>query len=287
MNLRRVALAVLASAVVIGAARPAAAQWGPSYSAVKGMDESFRIDLGGFFQKFDTTVQLDSSSLGPGTEISLESDFGQNANKTSFRADGYLRFGRHGNLQFSFLTWNRSASTTLARDIQFGDHVYHAGATASSELRITDAELYYGYSLVNTGETEFGLMLGASTLFNTASLDASGYVTGPGGTTSGSVSSDSKSIVAPIPAVGAYFRFTLLPGFFLEARAKGLPRITISGHSGSMIDTRAGLGYFFTQNVGVGATYSYTEIKYSYAGSYNLAFDYKYSGPYVYLSLAF
>lgn len=287
MRLRPVALALFASSVVFAAASPAAAQWGPTYSAVKGMDETFRIDVGGFFQKFDTTFRLDSPTLGPGTEINLEDVLGLNAKRTSVRAEGYLRFGRHGSLQFSFLTSSRSSTATLANDVQFGDHVYHAGATASSSLRVTDAELYYGYSAVNSGETEFGLMLGVSTLFNSASLQASGFVTGPGGTTSGGSASDSRSLVAPIPAVGAFLRYTLVPGVFFEARVKGLPSVTISSSKGSLFDWRVGLDYFFSQNVGLGADYSHTEIKYTDTGTNPLQLDYKSSGPYVHLNLAF
>ena len=96
-----------ASAVLVLAAAPASAQ---SYADVKGMDERFRLDLGGFFQQFDTTLRLDSTTLGRGTEINMEDDFGQDAHKTSFRGTGYWRFGRHGRFDFGVLTWSRSAT---------------------------------------------------------------------------------------------------------------------------------------------------------------------------------
>ncbi len=284
MRIARTSLTIVAALFLSGSA---AAQWGPSYAAVKGMDETFRIDVGGFFQKFDTTLRLDSPSLGTGTEVSLEDDLGQSAKRTSFRADGYLRFGRHGSLQFSFLTWNRSGSLTLSKDIQFGDHIYHAGAAASSKMRVTDAELYYGYSFVNTGEAELGFLLGVSTFFNSASLEASGFITGAGGTTCGCTVLEDRSLVAPIPAIGGFFRYTLLPGFFFYGRAKELPQVTVSGYRGSMFDGRAGFDVFFGRNVGIGGAYSYTKIKFARVGADTLEVDYRYSGPLVYLSLAF
>src|SRR5512135_1760494 len=223
----------LVVAMALALAAPAAAQ---SYGAIKGMDERFRLDLGGFFQKFETTLRLDSAALGRGTEINLEDDLGQDANKTSFRASGYWRFGRHGRFDFGVITWNRSATHTIAKDIEFGDHIYHAGATVDSNLRATQVDVYYAYSFVNTGEAELGAKLGFSAIFNSVKFDASGSITGPGGTVSGNRASDSRSVVAPVPAIGAYGRFTLLPGLMISGQARGLPTVTISGYSGSFFD---------------------------------------------------
>lgn len=274
----------LVGLLALGLSSSAAAQ---SYSEKKGMDERFRLDLGGFFQNFDTTVRLDSPSLGEGTEIDFENDLGQADHQTSFRAEGYYRFGRHGGLAFGFLTGSRSTSHTLSRDIQFGDHVYHVGATADSKMRLSQADLYYFYSFINNGEAEFGLQLGFSGLFFSTELSASGNVTGPGGATSGGRSTDSRSVLAPIPALGGYFRYTLSPRFFVSARVKGLPKVTIDIYSGSMVDARAALDYYFSHNWGIGGGYSYTKITFAREATNTLTVDYKYSGPIFYLTMAF
>ena len=276
-----------ASLLALCLASPALAQYGSSYASVKGMDERFRLDLGGFFQKFDTMLRLDSPSLGAGTTVNLEPDLGLPTHATSFRADGYLRFGRHGRVEFGFLTFSRSAAHTITKDIEFGDHVYHAGVTTDSKLRLTQADLYYSYSFVNTGEAEVGLMLGVSALFNSASLTATGFVTGPGGTATVGVASESRNLVAPIPAVGAQLRFTLLPGFLISARARGLPKVTISGNSGSMVDVKAALDFYLTRNIGIGGGYSYSKIIYERLTGDTARLDYTYSGPLAYLTLAF
>jgi hypothetical protein len=265
-------------------AAPAAAQ---SYSAVKGMDERFRLDVGGFFQQFDTTLRLDSSALGVGTDINLEDDFGQDARKTSFRANGYWRFGPHGRFDFGVITWNRSATHAITKDIEFGDHVYHAGASVESRLRTTQVDAFYAYSFVNTGEFELGAKLGFSVLFNSVNVDATGFITGPGGTVSGNRASDSRSLVAPVPAVGAYMRFTLLPRLFIAGHAQGLPTVTISGYSGSAFDGGATIDWYPWQNVGFGGGYSYTKITVEREENPNVRFEYSYSGPLVYVSFAF
>ena len=273
-------------AVVIAAfvACPAAAQ---SYADVKGMDERFRLDLGGFFQNFTTTVRLDSTVLGTGTEISWEDDLGQDSHKTSFRANGYWRFGRHGRFDFGVLTFSRSNTQVISRDIEFGDHVYHAGATIDSKMTTTAVDAFYAYSFVNTGEVELGAKLGFSAFFHSVQFDGTGEITGPGGTQSGSRASESRSVVAPIPAIGLYGRFTLLPGLFISGQAKGLPTITISGYSGSMFDGGVYLDWYPWRNFGVGGGYTYTKITFERESDPTIRLDYKYDGPLVYLTLAF
>jgi hypothetical protein len=286
MHIRRSLGAVLVTLAGLVLAPAASAQYGSTYAQAKGMDETFRIDVGGFFQKFDTSIYLESSS-GASTDVSLENLLGQDAHKKSFRVDGYWRFGRHASLVFGYLGWSRSSSTTLQQDIQWGDYLIHSGAAADSKLRVAVPQLYYAYSTVNNGTLELGALIGISTYVNKFSLDASGSITGPGGTQSTSLSSDQWHITVPVPATGAYFRYALYPGFLVDANVKWLPSLTISGYNGGMLEYMAGLDFYFVKNVGIGAVYQYTHVHVYHVETNTVGFDFKYSGPYVFLSLAF
>ena len=283
---RFMALAV-GAVLLVAFAMPAGAQWAPSYEAVRGMDETFRIDFGGFFQKNDITVQRYKSDGTLGTEINLKDDLGADNSQTTFRLSGMWRFGRHGNLQFSYHGWKESNSHVLSKDIQWGDNVYHVGAEVDHKVTQNLASLSYGYSFVNDGELEFGLQLGLAAYANKFSLSTSGSVGGSGsGATAGS-SSEEKNFIAPIPVIGGYFNFTLLPRFFVWARAKGLPKITISGYSASMVEAMGGLDYYFTKNVGIGAGYDYAKLTYEHPVENGVRLVQTYSGFLGYLSLAF
>jgi hypothetical protein len=277
----------LAAAAAVFLATPALAQVSSAYyTQQKGMDERFRLDLGGFFQTFDTTISLANSSGTQGTSINLE-DYGQDTHKTTFAADGYWRFGRHGRLDFAYRGWNRSASHTLDKDIVVGDVTYHAGAQIDTHMRSTLAELYYSYSFINNGDLEFGLGLGVSTYWNAFEISGSGTVSGGGQSGSASLSAESRNLVAPIPALKAYFTYALYPRLFARASFKGITG-TVDSYHGEMTDFRGGLDYFFTPNVGMGALYQYTKMTFSHTGeALDLALDYKYSGPLVYVSIAF
>lgn len=279
--MRRSACPVLLALLVL--ASPAFAQ---SYAQVKGMDERLRLDFGGFFQDFSTTLRIDSKN-GSGTELSLEDDLGLDANKTSFRFDGYWRFGRRGRIEWAYQYFGRSNEHTLNRRIEINDKVFDVGASVNTSSSAHVAELYYSWSLLNTPEAEVALMLGASTFANKWSVEGTGFISGGGGSTAGSFQREETDLVVPIPAVGASVRYTLLPGFMAHGRIKWM-KANIDQYSGQMLDWRAGLDYYFTKNFGIGAVWSSTDIEIEKEMEKgNVAFNYKYDGPLGYLSLTF
>lgn len=262
------------------------AQSSSDYVAIKGMDERFRLDLGGFFQEFTTTIRIDSATTGLGTEVNLEDDLGLDSSQANFRADAYWRFGRHGRLDFAYTGWNRKANRVIDRDITIGDTVYHAGATMESRLKVSLFELYYGYSFWNTPQFEAGLQLGLSALVNDAQFEGTGTVSGGGSSTGGSFVSETRSTTAPVPAIGAHFRYTLLPGFLASARIRGVGA-TIDNYKGSSFQWRVALDYYPWKNVGFGAAYDYMDINVEKQADRSLELKYKYSGPMAYVSLVF
>ncbi len=285
MRFRLVLPAALAGVVSLAVAPAGSAQYAGQAASI-GMNETFRIDVGGFFQKFDTSIFLESSS-GESTNISLENTFGQDVHKASLRVDAYFRLGRHASILLGYLGWSRSASATLGQDIQWGDYVLQAGSQVDSKLRVSVPQLYYTYAAVNNGTMDLGGMLGISTYVNKVSLDASGSISGPIGTTTGSFSSDQWHVTVPVPATGAYLRYALYPGFLLDAQVRWLPSMTISGYHGGMLEYRAGLDFYLMKNIGIGAVYQYTHVHVYHVETNTVGFDFKYSGPYAYLSVVF
>jgi hypothetical protein len=274
-------------AALLSFAGVAAAQSGSSYvyKHQRGMDETFRLNLGGLYPTFDTTVQYGTVTL-PGTEIALENDLGLPEKKFAVQLDGYLRLGHRARLDFAYQQWNRSAAKILSRQIVFNGVTYSVGGEVDSKLNVSVGELYYGYSFVNNGDLEVGLGLGASVFFNRASLDAVGTVSAPGGAAGGTAVSESKSLTAPIPALEGYFTFTLMPQLFLNARARGL-KATISGSSGSMLEATGTLDLFITSGLGIGGGYNYTRIDYTRDSDTITHVRYHYQGPVFYVALAF
>lgn len=267
---------LLAAAIALAA--PALAQSGKAYDLQqRGMDETFRLDVGGFFEKFATTLRAGDASGSAGTEFGLEDVLGAPDSKTTLRVDGALRLSRRSSVLFGYRTSNRSSSAVVQRDIAFGDQTYRAGAQVDSQFRVDVGELYYAYSLVNSGEAEFALMLGVSAFYNRASLSVSSLA---------AAQSDSRNLFAPVPAVGATFRYALYPKFFAWGTIKGLAG-TASGYHGSMLSWSAGLDWYFTKNIGIGGGYEYVKLDFEKLETRQFALSYQTNGPVAYVSIAF
>src|SRR5664279_1718699 len=212
--------------VASGLTAPAFAQSSSAYYLhQRGMDETFRLDVGRFFQKFTTTLREGDAFGSAGTEFGLEDVLGAPDSKTTLRADAALRLGRRSSFLFGYRTSNRSNSVALQRDVSFGDQTYHVGAQVDSQLRVDVGELYYAYSLVHNGDAEFALMLGVSAFYSRASIAALVSVGGVGTT----AQAESRNLLAPVPAVGASFRYALYPKVFAWGKVKGMSA-TISGY---------------------------------------------------------
>jgi hypothetical protein len=60
--------------------------------------ELFRIDAGAFLASFDTTLRVDSKTIGQGTDINLEDDLAYDDSTATYLINGYWRFARRHRL---------------------------------------------------------------------------------------------------------------------------------------------------------------------------------------------
>jgi hypothetical protein len=278
-----VALLLLAAPAVWAQSPPFGdSQW----IAEKGMDERFSLNLGGFFQKFGTSIDIGPVNGGEGTNIDLERDLGLGS-QTTFRLDGLWRFGRHGRLDFGYTGWTRKNTHTLEKTIDWGDHEYGIGASVDFRQHTDVWNVAYGYSFVNTPKVEFGLRLGISATYNNLSLSGQASVIGPGGGGSTSQTLEEKKFWAPLPTIGGYVQATIIPRLFVTGDVRWLPKITAGNYSVEYIDARGGVEYYFTPNIGLGVNYDYVKLDFSRNVSRQYALHYRYDGPFGYIAIAF
>jgi len=255
-------LVVLVSAV-------AAPAWAQSVAteaereALRGVPDRWGFNVGSFWQTFDANVRLDASVGETGTEIDLEADPRLPENQVNLVVAGFYRFSARHQVHLSYVGWSRSRSTTIERQIEWGDVIYDVGLTVSSDESGKMLNGVYKYSFFNNGNVVFGLNGGVSCLRSDTTLSGEGRIAG-GGTASATLS-ESLSTTVPVPLVGAHFEMTLTKRLFWKAQGNYFAA-TISGYDGSLSQIETSVAYYFKPNFGVRAGFYATKYRIEKSG---------------------
>jgi hypothetical protein len=252
--MRAVIGGVLAAGLLVS---PAFAQSSPG--TWNGLSDRFQIDTG-YFRISANTVLRYNGAEGSG-DINFEDDLGLDPNVDTFWLDATWRVGRRHKLKLAYTKFNRDRQEyTLQDDFTWGGETYNTGLSASTSSGTDILGGYYRFALFRNDRFEIGPTIGVGYLWLSAGIQATGTVSGPGGTESRSLD-ESASTGSITGAVGGFAqawpakRLTLYADFLYI-------KVTPENCEASVTDWRVGANYYFGRHVGLGAQYKY--YKYSY-----------------------
>jgi hypothetical protein len=241
-------------------------------------DDRFRVEIGAFLQAFETTLRLDSETLGRGTEIDLESDLGLMKDQDNFRLDGAFRMGRKHRIEFGYVSWNRSNSHVIDEEIHWGEETYPINATIRTSIATDVYKLSYKYSFVNNDRFEAGISGGFSVFDLFASLDAEAD--------GGDAGFESEDVIAPVPLLGGFFDWKISPNLVLRTTGE-LFDLSTGGLNGHMSDLKGTINWYPWRNIGIGAGFNRVSLRYLNEGPAELEFKYVYSGVTAFVIFSF
>lgn len=127
--------------------------------------DKFNLSLGGFITTSDTTLQLNSETLGVGAVFNLENVLGVESSMSTYRIDTRYRFGetRRHEIEFHYFTSKRDGSRTLKEDLQIGEIIYPAGTGVFTEFELTFANFDYVYNFLMDDRVRLGVSVGLHT----------------------------------------------------------------------------------------------------------------------------
>jgi hypothetical protein len=241
------------------------AVWAPSARAesvvsaadremIRGIPDRWGLTLGSFWQTFETSVRLDGETA-TGTDINLERDLGLDRNATSLGLSGFYRFADRHRLDLAYVPWTREHTTTIDRQIEWGDVVYDAGATITSKAKSQMLNAIYKYSFFNNGRVVFGLNVGISSVWKYYSLSGEGTISGGTGV-SGTIA-ERRDVVFPIPVIGLHLETTLIKKLFWRLEDNFFAA-NVSGYRSNVNEFSTSFVYFPVKHFGLGAGFSST-----------------------------
>ena len=241
----------------------------PAFSADLGDAEKFdkfRLSVGWFNPKADTTIRLDATNLSFGTSIKLEDDVGLAKGRGLIRADGFYRFKRRHRIDFGYYDFERKGSQTISAVINWGDQTFPINATVNSFLNLRIIKVSYTYLVVAKRDTTVGLSIG----FNFSDLET-------GLSAANLPISQTSNSNAPLPMLGINATHNLGSNFWLEAHAQFF-YLKVGSMDGHVSDVRVAVNYRIKDNFGIGVGYNFFNIKINksnthFDGRFKLNFD--------------
>jgi hypothetical protein len=205
------------------------------------------LSVGGFFTNSDSSLRIDSATLGRGTEIDLES-LGIDTTVETFRVDGFWRFLPRHRLDFGYYDLSRSSGRTLSKTIQVGDKTFVAGASVATEFDLAIIKAGYSYSFVQNPRFDLAANLGIFGLDTQFKISAAGIG-----------SHQTSNLFIPLPVLGLSGSYALTPRFFARARVQYFG-IDLGNVSGSWLDIGAGVDYDLFDHVAIGVAYDLVDL---------------------------
>ncbi len=286
MSLARQLISAVIGGVLVAALSAPSAFAQSSPATWNGLPDRFQIDTG-YFRLTASTVLRYGGPEGSGGEVNLEQDLGVNDRVDTFWVDSTWRVGRRHQLKLAFTRFNRDRRDfTLQRDFTWGGETYNAGLSASTSNRNAIIGGYYRFAAFRNDRFEIGPTIGIGYLKLEARIQATGTVSGPGGSESRTLD-EGASTGSMTGAVGGYAevwpaRRFVVRGDFLYIKVKP------GDEEASVTDWRLAADYYFFRNAGMGVQYKY--YRYSYDRGVlvgELGGEVTFKGLQVYLSFRF
>lgn len=253
-------------------------------ASAQSLDDKFWIQGAGFLANVDTDARI-SPAANPtvGTQIDLEDDLGLDDNSLLPAIYAGARLGSGFVITGEYYSLGRDSTATIARNITIEDVTYPINGSVTAGF---DTDIYrftIGYSFIRNETVEVGAAIG----FHATDLQFS--LSGQGSTGGAPVSTQvrRKDVLAPMPTVGLYTTFEVMPRVTINARADYLS-LGIDDYDGSLLNAQASVSYRVMDNVGIGVGYRYVDYDLDVEKpNYVASFDYQFWGPSVFLEVGF
>ena len=226
-------------------------RWGLVLFAVTGMPivanaeetlpDKFQIQIGGFFVtdvNSDIELAAQDGPITAGTRISFEDDLDLSDSEVVPRIDGYYRFSKRSRIDFTWFKIDRDGTAVTPFDIDFGEISIPAGTSVTSFLDEEVLKATYGFSFLNEPQVELGLSVGL-------------FIAKLGTGINAPANAEEVKATAPLPVVGAYFRYNMSHRWRFMGKADFFYLQTGDYH-GNLVDLRLNLEHQTWKHVGFG-----------------------------------
>lgn len=223
------------------AAALAVAMFANSHAQAAEPWEKASLSIGGFVSTTNSELQLNSDTLGAGAVVDLENGLDLDSSYTTYRIDGFYRFGstRRHQLEAHYYRSDRDGAKVLDQTYQIGDFVFPAGTGVESRLDVWFLNVNYSYAFLQDERVRLAAAVGLHTTGISFKISASG------------IGVEEEDVTAPLPVVGLRADVALTQRWRLWAAADVF-YLQYDAFKGALVDTGIGVEYLPFKNLGFG-----------------------------------
>ena len=218
------------------------------------------IDIGAAINEVSTNVAVQGPS-GLGGTVNFEDVLDLPGDKTTARMLGFVRISeKRRYIDFGYVDISRRGTRTLDRDVDWGDHTFHAGGDVTSHFGTQFMYAAFRYDFLHEDKIRISGSAGATFLRLVASLQAQGgLVTDVDGNPVATDFESKVSAVAPVPMVGLNLDWALTKRLVLRTYTRFF-RLNLDKFNGGLSESGIRLNWYFIKNFGMGLGYDRTEL---------------------------
>jgi len=201
-----------------------------------------------------------------GALINLEELLGFDEQIGSWSFDAFYRLSknRKHTIRVAYVDFSRDAYAAISGTIPIFD-VEFVGEVAS-DFGNQVGTVSYQYSFTNSKKTEAGILAGVG--FYRYSLSLAGRYILDNDPTLEEFGSRSENVLAPVPTVGFFVNYALMPNLILDLRTSFID-LAIGDHEGRIFNTYGNVTWYFLRNFGIGLGLSSSDVVYENTGGDN------------------
>ena len=239
------------------------------------LENDFIFSAGAFLNNKKIRLSVDGEE--PSKEIEVSEAWGLDKDKTSAAMVFTWKFGEKWSVSGQYFSTDDSATATLDEDVEWEDWIFGEGSAVSAGVDLQVARVFFGRTFHQGPNHDFVAGAGLHWIEIGAFLEGNAIINGePVGSRRGSVSA-----AAPLPNIGAAYRYAFSPKWLLNTRLDWL-HASFDEYSGGLWNGSAGIEYQAFKNVGFALAYQVFKLdvdvkKEGWRGSADLT----YRGPFL------
>jgi len=244
------------------------------------MTEKFFLDLGVFFPDRELRIRVNGTNPVDQRDIDFEDELNLKKSEETFDIEFGWRFGKKWSVLTQYFASSGATGVALEEDVEWEDVIFEQGSNVVAGQDFSLIRVFFGRDFATSERHDAGVGLGFHWLEIGAFIEGTAIITGGGA----SFTRESVRVAAPLPNIGAWYRYSWDPKWAIRARYDWFSA-NVGEYDGTMTNASIGINYQMFENFGIGLNYNDFELdvginKSDWKGSLRTS----YKGMFVYLS---